>query len=206
MTGAAVQTLSDPLDPARARALQATLGETPSIDQGDGLPLFAHHIYFWDPQPPAALGRDGHPATGALIPDLGLPRRMWAAGELTFHQPLRAGIRAEKTTTVAGVTRKTGRSGPLAFVRLRWKRPDGDVSRLIERAVTDADVLAAPDDEARFAAAVAGFGQLLQGGRYTGDFDYDAAAELARGAKGEDPYGYRAEAVRLMELAASLAE
>ena len=94
----------------------------------------------------------------------------------------------------------------LAFVRLRWKRPDGDVSRLIERPVTDADVLASPDDEARFAAAVAGFGQLLQGGRYTGEFGYDAAADLARGAKGEDPYGYRAEAVRLMKLAGSLAE
>jgi 3-methylfumaryl-CoA hydratase len=114
-----VQTRIDPLDPDRARALQATLGDAPSIRMGDPIPPFAHHIYFWDPQPPQDLGRDGHPATGQFIPDTGLPRRMWAAGKLVFHTPLLAGIRAEKTTTVEGVTRKDGRSGPLAFVRVR---------------------------------------------------------------------------------------
>ena len=107
------------MDPARARALQATLGATPSIVSGDPLPAFAHHIYFWDPQPPDALGRDGHPATGGLIPDMGLPRRMWAAGRMVWHRPLLAGIRAEKTTRVDSAVRKSGRSGPLAFVRLR---------------------------------------------------------------------------------------
>ncbi|GGL75105.1 FAS1-like dehydratase domain-containing protein [Wenxinia marina] len=115
----ATQTLVDPLDPARARALQATLGLTPSIEAGDPLPPFFHHIYFWEPLLPADLGRDGHPAKGGFIPDLGLPRRMWAAGELTFHTPLRAGSRAEKTSSVEQVTRKDGRSGPLAFVRVR---------------------------------------------------------------------------------------
>ena len=113
------QSISDSLDPSRARALQATLGETPSIESGDALPPFAHHIYFWDPQAANALGPDGHPSTGGFIPDLGLPRRMWAAGRLVQHQPLRAGIKAEKIITVEGVTRKDGRSGPLAFVRIR---------------------------------------------------------------------------------------
>ncbi|SEM75561.1 3-methylfumaryl-CoA hydratase [Loktanella fryxellensis] len=110
---------ADPMDPARARALQATLGEDPVIATGDPLPPFAHHVYFWDPQPPAQLGRDGHPATGGFIPDLGLPRRMWAAGRLVFHRPLLAGVRAERLTRIEGITRKDGRSGPLAFVRLR---------------------------------------------------------------------------------------
>ncbi len=119
MTSDPFQTHVDVMDPARARALQATLGEAPSITSGDPLPPFAHHIYFWDPQPPQALGRDGHPATGDLIPDMGTTRRMWAAGKLTFHRPLLAGIRAEKITRVENLTRKTGRSGPLAFVRLR---------------------------------------------------------------------------------------
>jgi 3-methylfumaryl-CoA hydratase len=109
----------DLLDPARARALQATLGHTPTIASGDPLPPFAHHVYFWEPMPPEALGRDGHPATGGFIPDLGLPRRMWAAGDMVFHQPLLAGIRAERISTIAAVTRKDGRSGPLAFVRVR---------------------------------------------------------------------------------------
>jgi len=114
-----VQSQTDMMDPARARALQAMLGETPSITSGDALPPFAHHIYFWDAQPVQDLGRDGHPAKGQFIPDLGLPRRMWAAGKLVFHKPLLAGIKAEKTSTVEGVTRKDGRSGPLAFVRVR---------------------------------------------------------------------------------------
>jgi Ca-activated chloride channel family protein len=55
--------------------------------------------------------------------------------------------------------------------------------------------------ETRFAAAVAGFGQLLRGGRYMGDFSYDDVAELAVGAKGDDPFGYRAEFVNLVRLA-----
>ncbi len=113
------QSITDTLDPARAAALEATLGQTPSIQSGDALPPFAHHIYFWDAQTPDALGPDGHPATGGFIPDLGLPRRMWAAGRMVQHQPLKAGIKAEKISTVEAVTRKDGRSGPLAFVRVR---------------------------------------------------------------------------------------
>lgn len=87
---------------------------------GDALPAFWHQIYFWDANPPAALGTDGHPATGTgLIPDMGLPLRMWAGGRLTFHAALYLGSPAEKTTTVESVTRKIGRTGPLGFVTLR---------------------------------------------------------------------------------------
>ncbi|MEL6571858.1 MAG: acyl dehydratase [Pseudomonadota bacterium] len=113
------QSITDTLDPARARALQATLGEAPSIESGDALPPFAHHIYFWDPLTPDGLGQDGHPATGGFIPEIGDARRMWAAGKLVQHQPLRAGIKAEKISRVEAVTRKQGRTGALAFVRLR---------------------------------------------------------------------------------------
>jgi 3-methylfumaryl-CoA hydratase len=118
-TTARTQTQIDPLDPARARALQATLGQEPTLQSADPLPPFGHHVYFWDPQPADKLGPDGHPATGGFIPDLGLPRRMWAAGRLVFHKPLLAGIRAEKSSVVENVTRKDGRSGPLAFVTVR---------------------------------------------------------------------------------------
>ncbi|MCL4126068.1 UNVERIFIED_CONTAM: hypothetical protein GTU68_063899 [Idotea baltica] len=86
---------------------------------GTALPPFFHHIYFWDPQPPENLGRDGHPALGGLIPDMGLPKRMWAAGRLLFHTKLLAGVQAEKVSHVESVTRKDGRSGALAFVRMR---------------------------------------------------------------------------------------
>ncbi|MBE0414568.1 MaoC family dehydratase N-terminal domain-containing protein [Yoonia sp.] len=113
------QTRTDPFDLSRAHALQATLGQTPTLQTGDPMPPFYHQIYFWDPQPPENLGRDGHPATGPFIPDLGLPRRMWAAGKLVFHGPLLAGMQAERTSTIDSVTRKQGRSGPLGFVTIR---------------------------------------------------------------------------------------
>jgi len=120
---ASTQTLTDIMDPARARALQATLGLNPTIEAGSPLPPFFHHIYFWDPLPPSGLGRDGHPALGGFVPDMGpdlpQPRRMWAAGRLLFHGQLKAGIQAEKTSQIEGITRKQGRSGPLAFVRVR---------------------------------------------------------------------------------------
>ncbi|MEM7743959.1 MAG: VWA domain-containing protein [Pseudomonadota bacterium] len=108
----------------------------------------------------------------------------------TLVDPLRYGEQA----------RSLGDPDELAFLRLRYKNPGEDESQLIERPITEAD-LGEPDTEARFAAAVAGFGQLLRGGTYTGEWGYDALIELAQGAKGADPFGYRAEFVMLARLA-----
>ncbi len=95
----------------------------------------------------------------------------------------------------------------LAFLRLRYKKPEGAKSRLIEQPIRTRDMvqnIAATSEAYRFSAAVAGFGQLLRGGKYTEQFGYAAVAELARGARGEDRFGYRGEFVRLVKLAASL--
>lgn len=124
---------TDVMDPARAKALQATLGLPVTIEDGSPLPPFFHQIYFWQPEPPTRLGRDGHPKTGlGIIPDLGLPRRMWAGGRLAFHGPLRAGRVAEKVTTLESTTRKDGRTGPLAFVTLRHDIWQDGVIRVTE--------------------------------------------------------------------------
>jgi Ca-activated chloride channel family protein len=102
------------------------------------------------------------------------------------------------------------KAAELAHVRLRYKAPDGDKSRLIELPVRGADIRALADLPAgesrdlRFAAAVAAFGQKLRGGEYLGAFDYDAIAQLAAGARGDDPNGYRSEFVSLVKLASSL--
>jgi len=96
----------------------------------------------------------------------------------------------------------------LAYLKIRYKRPDADISMLITRPVTAADEfdrLEAAPQEARFAAAVAGFGQLLRGGRHTGDYGYDDVIALAQGARGDDPFGYRAELINLVRLAKSAA-
>ncbi|MEM9972657.1 MAG: MaoC family dehydratase N-terminal domain-containing protein [Pseudomonadota bacterium] len=115
-----IQKVADRLDPGRAAALHAALGRSGAAPEvGEALPGFWHHIYFWDVAAPEALGADGHPVRGGLIPDLGLPRRMWAGGRLTFHAPLLCGVRAEKHTSLSSTARKAGRSGALAFVTLR---------------------------------------------------------------------------------------
>ena len=59
-------------------------------------------------------------------------------------------------------------------------------------------------DNLRVAASVAGFGQLLKGGTFTGGWNYADALTLARSARGDDPHGYRSEFLHLIELAQSL--
>ncbi len=110
---------SDVMDPARACAIQVALGGEATLQAGDALPPFFHQLYFWSPAPPEGLGRDGHPKVGGVIPDMGLPRRMWAGGRLRFHVPLRLGAEAERVTVCENAVRKAGRTGPLAFVTLR---------------------------------------------------------------------------------------
>lgn len=90
----------------------------------------------------------------------------------------------------------------LGFLKLRYKEPGQIVSNLIEQPIPPTPGEA--DDDARFAAAIAGMGQLLSEPKYLGDWGWDEAIALAGGAKGADPYGYRAEAVQIMRLAESL--
>jgi len=98
-------------------------------------------------------------------------------------------------------------NGELAFLRLRYKAPDADASRLIERPIRRSEIrsdLAAASDDFRFAAAVAAFGQLLRGGRYTESLGFDDVLALARAARGDDAQGWRGELVQLVQLAQSL--
>ena len=125
-------TFADQMDPARAAALFTALDLGPAPTAGDPLPPFFHQLYFWDAQPPSHLGRDGHPRVGGLIPDMGLPRRMWAGGRLAFHAPLLAGEEARKTTIVESTDRKEGRSGPLGFVTLRHEIYQGHDLKVTE--------------------------------------------------------------------------
>jgi 3-methylfumaryl-CoA hydratase len=65
------------------------------------------------------VGADGHPKRGGFLPPVPLPRRMWAGGRLTFHAPLKAGVRARRTSTIAHIEDKPGRTGRLVFVTVR---------------------------------------------------------------------------------------
>lgn len=97
----------------------------------------------------------------------------------------------------------TGGSTELGFLRLRYKAPGAATSQLIETVIAS-DL---PDQaDTGFAVAIAGFGQLLRGDDYLGTWGYSDAIALASQSRGDDPYGYRAEAIRLMRLAQSLSE
>lgn len=93
-------------------------------------------------------------------------------------------------------------SAEYGYLKLRYKDPGAAHSKLIETPILENRSDAAA--EASFAAAIAGFGQLLTGADYLLDWGWDEAIKLAQSAKGDDPFGYRAEAVRLMMLAKSV--
>jgi Ca-activated chloride channel family protein len=97
-----------------------------------------------------------------------------------------------------------GRSGEYAYLKIRYKLPDADASRLLETPIdgtVEYDTLGSVPGEARFATAVAAFGQILRGDPHVGDFSFDEVIRLAQAARGADEFGYRAEFVNLVRLA-----
>lgn len=94
--------------------------------------------------------------------------------------------------------------GPeLGFLRLRYKAPGEQVSALIETPIVSGTPVTS---EAGFAAAIAGMGQLLRGSVYLGDWGWDQAIDLGLAHRGDDPFGYRIEAVNLMRMAKALSD
>ncbi|MGH9331430.1 MAG: YfbK domain-containing protein, partial [Vicinamibacterales bacterium] len=92
----------------------------------------------------------------------------------------------------------------LMTVKLRYKEPHGDVSRLM--TVQVANRAAGPSARLGFAAAVAEFGMLLRTSQHRGEATWRSAIDLARQHRGVDPDGYRAEFIKLVDLAGALAE
>lgn len=98
-------------------------------------------------------------------------------------------------------------SNEYAFLKLRYKLPNEDTSARITVPVTtemESSSIAELPDDYRFAASVAAFGQKLRHDRYVDGYGYDAIADLASGARGADPFGYRSEFVGLVRLAKTL--
>jgi Ca-activated chloride channel family protein len=144
-----------------------------------------------------ALAREDFNNDAVDAGELGAGHSVTAIYEITpvgspaqLSDPLRYG-----ESTVAATSDEIG------FVKLRYKEPGADVSQLIETPIVGQSI---PGTEANFAAAIAGFGQLLRNPQYLGDWGYDEAITLANGNRGSDPFGYRTEAVQLMRLAQSL--
>lgn len=98
-------------------------------------------------------------------------------------------------------------TGELAFVKLRYKQPGSDTSRLVTTPVTEADAVgefASASQDVRFATAVAAFGQKLRGDNALAEYSYGSILDIARNSRGEDPFGYRAGFIDLVRLAGTL--
>src|SRR4051794_28199578 len=114
------ETLVDQVTRFPIVALSATLDrDDPAPQKGDPLPPLWHWLYFLPAARQSILGPDGHPARGGFLPPVPLPRRMWAGGRFTFHQPLRVDETIARTSTVKDITIKHGRNGPLCFVLMQ---------------------------------------------------------------------------------------
>lgn len=97
------------------------------------------------------------------------------------------------------------KSGELLTLKLRYKEPEAQVSKLLEVPLKDrGGKFNAASKDLQFAAAVASFGMILRGSEHKGNGNLAAVAEIAGGAISEDPSGYRAEFVDLVRKAQSL--
>ena len=99
-------------------------------------------------------------------------------------------------------------NGEIGFVQVRYKQPGQDRSELIQQPLTNrasGPAGAQPPEATRWAIAVAGFGQKLRGDPWmAADYGWDRIVDQAQGARGEDPYGDRAEFVQMVRAAESL--
>lgn len=108
----------------------------------------------------------------------------------------------EKRYTTSRDRRTSSRDGELAFVKLRYKDPDGEHSKLIERPV-EAGVISITklSDDFRWAASVAGFGMLLRDSEFKGHTSFEMVMDLAEKGRGDDPHGYRSDFIDLLTKA-----
>jgi Ca-activated chloride channel homolog len=137
--------------------------------------------------------------------DIGAGHTVTALYELTL-----TGARSATDPLRYGTVGQTAaaNTSELAHLRLRYKLPGRSASELMETPIRREAMrpLAQADADFRFATAVAGFGQVLRGGRYTGDWAQADARALAAASLGDDRFGYRSEFLRLAGLAQALAK
>jgi 3-methylfumaryl-CoA hydratase len=127
------ETVTDTVTPTPCAALSATFdrdAERPSA--GTPLPALWHWLYFLPLHKRSDIGADGHAKRGRFLPPVALPRRMWAGSQFEFHAPIRVGDTITRTSTIHDVTEKTGRTGPLVFVKVRHEiRRAGEEAKLL---------------------------------------------------------------------------
>jgi Ca-activated chloride channel family protein len=129
-----------------------------------------------------------------------------------FYEIVPAGADNQPVATVGNLRYQRTRaladeaaSGELMTVKLRYKEPDGQTSKLIQQPVKDrGQAWRDASDDFRFAASVATFGMILRGSQFARNVTLGYVAEEAQSALGDDPGGYRREFVDLVKKAQAL--
>ncbi|MYC99398.1 MAG: acyl-CoA dehydrogenase [Gammaproteobacteria bacterium] len=179
---------TDILAPGPAQAMLGLLDRDPrAISEGDPLPLGWHWLYFRQPVRASRLARDGHEVRGDFMPDIDLPRRMWAGGTLRSPRPVALGEPAELRSEILSVTEKRGKSGRLVFVTVGHTVLQRD-----RRCVEEEQVIvyreAAPRPAAATARPQAGRQKAAAPGRGGGTAVAAGADDMAGGSGGHaDP-------------------
>lgn len=138
------------------------------------------------------------------------------AGELgsghtvtALYEIVPAGSASSQANTLkyltANLNNLAKKSDEIATVKFRYKKPDGEKSKLIEKTIAYREKrFEDMSDNFRFSASVAGFGMLLRDSEHKGDLNWDKVIRMAQNAKGRDQEGYRSEMIQLMKLSKQL--
>jgi 3-methylfumaryl-CoA hydratase len=165
------EALEDEAAAVLVRRVAALLDRDPSAYGNGAIVPENWHVAFFTPLAvQSQIGPDGHPRRGDFLPPVKLPRRMFAGRRLRFLEPIRIGAALRRTSTVAAITPKRGRSGEMVFVRVEHAiTADGTLAVVEEQdivyreeattapkpangaAVTPEDELPEPTDRETFA-------------------------------------------------------
>ena len=136
--------------------------------------------------------------------EIGSGHTVTALYEISLHGSRGARLPDSRYAPTRAAATTANISDEIAYVNIRYKLPAATASTEFGVAVAGTALTgdnAPGSNNIQFAAAVAGFGQLLQGGKYTNDWNYDQLLQLARQSRGDDEHGYRSELLKLVELA-----
>jgi len=102
------------------KALSATLDvEHIELEERSKIRGLWHWLYFLPMHHQKEIGKDGHARRGGFLPPVPLPRRMWAGGQFIFHSDISIGDKVKRISTIENIDEKSGRTGPLVFVKIR---------------------------------------------------------------------------------------
>ncbi len=103
---------------------------------------------------------------------------------------------------VPGRSRNSRFNGEIAFFRLRYKKPGGSRSRLIEKPLLKSHILTdEPSDDFLFSSAVAYFAQRLRKSKYNRNVSYNRILKVMKQSRGQDKFSYRKECESLVSMA-----